>query len=129
MYRAPPLRGCPLLAGKKVLLIDCGQAAREIRASVLRSYGVEVDEAVEIPDARFLWRPNVYGLVMLNVRRYAPEEVLKFYEELKGRSPDEHFVFLVGPPRYVSRTWPDDFTDDASRGQWGETVKRFVAAA
>jgi hypothetical protein len=27
-------------------------------------------------------------------------------------------------------TWPDEVTvDDVSRGQWGETVKRFLTAA
>jgi hypothetical protein len=39
-------------------------------------------------------------------------------------------VFLIGPPKYVSRTWPSEVADgDASHGQWGETVKRFLAAA
>jgi response regulator RpfG family c-di-GMP phosphodiesterase len=71
MYR-PPLRGHPALADKKVLLIDRFQATREIRAAVLRTHGVEVHEAEEIPAARFLWQPNVYDLVMLDVRRYFP---------------------------------------------------------
>ena len=130
MYRPPPLRGRPALAGKKVLLIDRCQATREVRAAVLRSRGVEVHEAEEISAARFLWQPNVYDLVMLDVRRYSPGEALKFYGEIKGASRRQEFVFLIGPPKYVLRTWPGEVADgDTSRGQWSETVKRFLVAA
>jgi PleD family two-component response regulator len=129
MYR-PPLRNRPVLADKKVLLIDRSQVTREARAAVLRSRGVEVNEAEEISAARFLWQPNVYNLVMLDVRRYSQEEALKFYEQIKGASPRQQFAFLMGPPRYLSRTWPSEITaGDTSRGQWAETVKRFLTAA
>ena len=125
-----PLRDRPALAGKKVLLIDRCQATREVRAAVLRSRGVEVHEAEEISAARFLWQPNVYDLVMLDVRRYSSEETREFYEQIKGASHRQEFAFLMGSPRYLSRTWPGEVAiDDASRGQWAETVKRFLAAA
>src|SRR6266478_4088574 len=130
MYRPPPLRGRPALADKKVLLIDRCQATREVRAAVLRTHTVEVHEAAEISSARFLWQPHVYDLVMLDVRRYSSEEIQKFYEQIKGASPRQRMVFLTGPPKYVSRTWPGEVAaGDTSRGQWGETVKRFLAAA
>ncbi len=126
----PPLRRRPALADKKVLLIDRCQATREARAAVLRSRGVEVHEAEDLSTARFLWQPDVYNLVMLDVRRYFPAEALEFYEQIKGASLRQQFVFLMGPPKYLSRTWPGDVTaGDTSRGQWGETVKRFLAAA
>ena len=129
MYR-PPLRDRPVLADKKVLLIDRCEATREARAAVLRSRGVEVHEAEELSAARFLWQPNVYDLVMLDVRRYASEETREFYEQIKGASPRQQFAFLMGPPRYVSRSWPGEGAgDDTSRGQWGETVQHFLAAA
>ena len=129
MYR-PPLRGHPALADKKVLLIDRFQATREVRAAVLRTHGVEVHEAEEIPAARFLWQPHVYDLVMLDVRRYSPAEALEFYEQIRAADPRQQVAFLMGPPRYLSRTWPGEVAgDDVSRGQWNETVKRFLAAA
>jgi ActR/RegA family two-component response regulator len=129
MY-SPPLRGRPALPGKRVLLIDRSQATREARAAVLRSRGVEVHEAEEISAARFLWQPHVYDLVLLDVRRYSPGEALEFYEQIRGADPRQRIVFLVGPPVYLSHTWPGEVTGDAtSRGQWGETVKRFMAAA
>ena len=84
MYRPPPLRGRRLLASKKVLLIDRCQATREVRAAVLRSHGVEVHEAERLSTARFLWQPNVYDLVMLDVRRYSPEETREFYEQIRA---------------------------------------------
>ena len=104
MYRPPPLRGRPVLAEKKVLLIDRCQATREVRAAVLRSRGVEVHEAEEISRARFLWQPQVYDLVMLDVRRYFPAEALEFYEQVRAADPPQQIVFLTGPPKYVSRT-------------------------
>jgi PleD family two-component response regulator len=129
MYR-PPLRRRSALADKKVLLIDRCQATREVRAAVLRSQGVEVQEAEEISRARFLWQPNVYDLIMLDVRRYSPGEALEFYEQMKDASPQQQFAFLIGPPRYLSRTWPGEVASgDTSRGQWAETVRRFLAAA
>jgi response regulator RpfG family c-di-GMP phosphodiesterase len=95
MYR-PPLRNRPVLADKKVLLIDRSQATREVCAAVLRSRGVEVHEAEEISAARFLWQPNVYDLVMLDVRRYSPEETREFYEQISA-SPRQQFAFLMNP--------------------------------
>ena len=118
------------LRGKKILLIDRCQATREVRAAVLRSQGVEVHEADEIFRARFLWQPHVYDLIMLDLRRYARAEALEFYEQIRAAYPRQKFLFLPGPPKYVSRTWPGKVaSDDTSRGQWGETVKHFLAAA
>jgi len=129
MYR-PPLRDCPVLADKKVLLIDRFQATREARAAVLRSRGVEVHQAEEISAARFLLRPNVYDLVMLAVRRYSSAEALEFYEQIRAADPRQRIVFLVGAPVYLSHAWPGEVAGDAtSRGQRSKTAKRFLAAA
>ena len=118
------------LRDKKVLLIDSCQATREVREAVLRSHGVDVHAAQSFAGARFLWQPNVYDLILLDVRRQLPGEALEFYEHIKGVSPRERIVFLVGPPTYLSLTWPGEVAAaDASRGQWAETVKRFPAAA
>ena len=129
MYR-PTLRGRSALADKKVLLIDSCQATRKARVAVLRSRRVTVYEAGQLSTARFLWHPNEYDLVMLDVRRYSPEEALEFYEQIKGASPKQRIVFLTGSPKYLSSTWPDDVTaGDASHGQWAGMVKRYLAAA
>ena len=118
------------LHSKKVLLIDRCRATREARAAVLRSRGVEVHETAELSTARFLWQPNVYDLVMLDVRRYSPGEALEFYAQVRDASSRQRFAFLMGPPTYLSLTWPGEVTiDNVLREQWGETVRRLMAAA
>jgi hypothetical protein len=126
----PPLRGQPVLAGKKVLLIDPHQLTRDVRASILQSHGVEVHVAESLSAARCLWRPKLYNWILLDVRRCLPEEALAFYEQLTEPRPPEHFAFLVGPPQFLSRTWPDEFGAIESEPlQWSETVQRFLAAS
>jgi len=126
----PPLRGRPALADKKVLLIDRCHATREARGAVLRSSGVEVHEAEEIPAARFLWQPDVYDLVMLDVRRYSRAEALEFYEKIRVADPRQQFALLMGSPRYLSLTWPTEvMAREKEPQQWAETVRRFVTAA
>ncbi len=114
---------------KTVLLVDRCEATREVRAAVLRTHGIEVHAAADLRGARFLWKPNAYSWIFLDVRRHLPGEALEFYEQIKEASARERFAFLVGPPVYVSRTWPEEMkaTDEKSQ-QWGETV-RFLAAA
>jgi hypothetical protein len=130
MYSPPPLRGRPVLEGKKVLLIDRCQPTREIRISVLESHSVEVHPAEDLSTARFLWQPNTYDLILLDVRRYLPGEALEFYEQIKGASLRQRFAFLVGPPVYLSITWPEQVMDSEREArQWAETIKCFVAAA
>src|SRR6266446_2230873 len=116
---SPSPRGRPNLAGKKVLLIDRNQSTRDVRASVLRSRGIEVHAADSLQAVRFLWQPNLYHFILLDVRRHLPGEALEFYEQIRTASPKEHFVFLVGPPVYLSRTWPGEVVEvNASQGQW-----------
>ena len=126
----PRLRRRSVLSGKKVLLIDRCQATCEVRASVLRSHGVEVHAAEDLSGARFLWRPNVYRLIILDVRRYSPGDALEFCEQIRDASPHERIAFVVGPPTYISLTWPDESSaGETETHQWGETVNRFLAAA
>jgi hypothetical protein len=67
---------------------------------------------------------------MLDVRRYSPGEALEFHEYIKGKNPGERVAFLVGPPVYLSRTWPEEMkARDEEPQQWAETVRRFMAAA
>jgi len=118
----PSNRRPPNLHDQKVLLIDCCQATRAVRATVLRSCRVEVHETENLSGARLLWQPNVYDLVMLDVRRQLPGDSLEFYEQIRDASPHQRFAFLVGPPLYLSRTWPGDVeAGDEGPRQWAET--------
>ena len=118
------------LYSKKVLLVDRCQATREVRAATLRRHGIEVHTPENLAGARSLWQPQVYDLILLDVRRQLPGEALEFYEHIKGKSPQERVAFLVGSPVYLSRTWPDEVKARAGEPpQWAEAVKRFLTAA
>ena len=118
------------LSGKTVLLIDSNEPTRDVRASVLRSRGVEVHVAESLRAARLLWQPNVYDLILLDVRRHLPGEALEFYQQIKETSPRERFAFLVGPPVYLSLTWPEELMNSGKQPQeWADAARRFMAAA
>ena len=68
------------LPRKAVLLIDRCEATREARAAILRSRGIEVHVAADLRGARFLWKPNAYSWIFLDVRRHLPGEALEFYK-------------------------------------------------
>lgn len=129
MYQ-PPLRGRAIFAGKRVLLIDPHQTTREVRARVLLSQGIEVHLAENLSAARCLWRPKLYDWILLDTRRNLAEEALAFYEQISDASPQEHFAFFVGPPKYLSLVWPNEFRAfESGNQQWKETVNRLSAAA
>jgi CheY-like chemotaxis protein len=130
MYQPPPLRGRPVFDDKKVLLIDPHQRARDVRARVLHSHGIEVQTAENLCRARVLWRPHAYDLILLDARGHLPGEALDFYLEIKHASPHQRVVFLVGPPTYLSLTWPTEVMgEEEEPQQWAETVRRLVTAA
>jgi response regulator RpfG family c-di-GMP phosphodiesterase len=114
----------------RVLLIDSCQATRDARTQILKAHGIEVHTAENLEEARFLWRPDFYNLVLLDVRRYLPGEALDFCRLLKDISPQERIAFLLGAPRYLSLTWPEEIIDiDQGQPHWNEMVRRLAAAA
>jgi DNA-binding NtrC family response regulator len=130
MLRQSSNRRLKDLSDKRILLIDRCQATREVRVNVLQSHGVQVHAVEDFSEARFLWQPRTYDFVLLDVRRYPAGEVLEWCEEIKDRDPTQRIAFLVGAPTYLSLTWPGEvIAEDTSSGQWGETVRRFLAAA
>ncbi len=63
-------------------------------------------------------------------RGHLPGEALDFYVEIKHASPGERVVFLVGPPTFLSLTWPAEvMAPEKEPQQWAATVRRFVTAA
>jgi hypothetical protein len=101
---------------------------QDASASVAREVGRDAAESFHA--ARCFWRPKLYDWVLLDVRRYLLSEALAFYEQIRDKSPREHVAFFVGPPTYLSRTWPEQSSEVASETrQWAETVQQFLAAA
>jgi hypothetical protein len=130
MYQPPPFRGRSVFDDKKVLLIAPHERARDVRASVLRSRGIEVDATDSLQAARSLWRPKLYNLILLDARGHLPGEARDFYVEIKHAAPRERVIFLVGPPAYLSLTWPTEAVPaEKEPRQRAETVGRYVTAA
>ena len=130
MYQPPPLRGRSVFDDKKLLLIDPHQPTCNARANVFRSHGIGVDATDSLQVARTLWRTRRYDLILLDARGYLPGEARDFYLEIKHASPRKRVVFLVGPPTYLSLTWPTEFmATEKEPQQWAETVKRLFNAA
>ena len=115
---------------RRVLLIDRCEKTRNVRTQFLREHGVEVETAEDLEQARFLWQPGRYNLVLLDARRYRSEELFEYWQQLRETAPRERIAFLLGPPFYLSLTWPYEIVAVIpEKPQWGETVKRFLAAA
>lgn len=130
MYQPPPLRGRSVFDDKKLLLIDAHQPTCKARASVFRSHGIGVDATDSLQVARTLWQTKLYDLILLDPRGYLPGEARDFYLEIKHANSRRRVVFLVGPPTYLSLTWPTEFmATEKEPQQWAETVKRLFNAA
>jgi len=130
MYQPPPLRGRSVFDDKKLLLIDPHQPTRNARANVFRSHGIGVDATDSLQAARTLWRTKLYDLILLDARGYLPGEARDFYLEIKHATPRERVILLVGPPTYLSLTWPTEAVPaEKEPQQWAETVNHLLNAA
>jgi CheY-like chemotaxis protein len=92
---------------KNVLIIDSNEAMQTLRARVLRSRGVHVHTAKTVTEARLLWVPDFFDLVLLDVRQKSREAV-EFWRTIRRQHPRQRIRFLVGPPMYLSPTCADE---------------------
>ena len=86
---------------KRVLLIDTSHAKRDLRAEVLRKFGMDVDSAADIAEARAWWRPALYDLVLINMEKGRGQRD-KFCDDLRSATPPQRLAFLVGQPQYLA---------------------------
>lgn len=91
----------PTPAKKRVLLIDASHAKRDLRAEVLRKFGIDVDSAADIAEARSWWRPGLYDLVLINMDKEQGQRD-KFCDDLRSATPSQRLAFLVGEPEYLA---------------------------
>lgn len=85
---------------KRVLLVDTSHAKRDLRAEVLRKRGMYVDSAADMAEARSWWRPGLYDLVLINMKRGKGQRD-KFCDDLRSATPQQRLAFLVGQPEYL----------------------------
>ncbi len=98
---------------KKLLLVHSVGPHRNLRASVMRKSGFEVVCAGDCAEARLLWHPDVYDLVLLDGKNdtIATEELCR---EMKSAHPNEKIAFLVGKPEILASKSVGNGTDGAA---------------
>jgi len=100
----PSLLSAPIPSGvkkKRVLLVDTSRAKRELRAEVMRKFGMDVDCAADVDEARSWWRADLYDLVLINMEQ-SREYRDKFCDDVRGATPPQRLAFLVGQPEYLA---------------------------
>ena len=98
---------------KKLLLVHSIGPHRNLRASIMRKSGFEVVCASDCAEARLLWHPDVYDLVLLDGKNdvLANEELCR---EMKTAHPNEKVAFLVGKPEMLASKAAANGTDGAA---------------
>ena len=86
---------------KRVLLIDTSHAKRDLRAEVLRKLGIDVDSAADIVEARVWWKPALYDLVLINMKKGRGHRD-KFCDDVRSATPPQRLAFLIGQPEYLA---------------------------
>jgi response regulator RpfG family c-di-GMP phosphodiesterase len=128
MAQSPP-RLLQKIGGERVLLVDSFQPTRDPRTKVLRAHGIDVDAAENLDEARVYFQSSRYDLVLLNLRRYPPAEALVFCRVVRDINPDQRIAFLLGPPMYLTTSWPEAFAYMERLSDHRTRAKRHVAAA
>jgi CheY-like chemotaxis protein len=130
MKRPPPVRAGSLLAGKKhILLVVTHSPKNSLRANVLRKHGMDVVCAHHVGDARMLFHPDTYDLVLFDLR-HDNGAAVELCEEMKAECPGQRVAFLVGKPEYLADS--PDHTDgglDAPPKRYEETLRQLMATA
>ena len=120
----------PGKSGGKLLLLDSNTTTRDLRARVMRKLGLDVDSAADTIEALLLWRPDVYALVLVDLRS-APLLVQRFRNEIRSASPGQRVAYFVGKPLYLAGA-PCDGEDApvaSDFGEWGQRVRTLFEEA
>jgi CheY-like chemotaxis protein len=88
---------------KRVLLIDTSHAKRVLRTEAMRKFGMDVDCAADMVEARVWWRPALYDLVLINMEKGRGQRD-KFCDDLRTATPPQRVAFLVGQPEYLAES-------------------------
>ncbi len=117
-------------SGGKLLLLDSNTTTRDLRTKIMRKLGLDVDCAADTIEAFLLWRPDFYGLVLVDFRE-APLVAQRFCSEIRSASPKQKVAYFVGKPLYLSSS-PSDGAENVEQrdyGEWGNRVRILFADA
>jgi hypothetical protein len=125
--KKPPSLG---KSGGKLLLLDGNTTTRDLRARVMRRLGLEVDCAADTIQAFVLWRPDFYGLVLVDLHS-APLVAQRFCDEIRSASPVQRVAYFVGKPLYLdsSPCGGPDAAQVHDFGEWGHRVRTLLEEA
>lgn len=99
---APPLKPAPK---KSVLLVDADPERQLLRATAMRERGVIVDAVHTGGEARGLWKPRFYSLLIIELSG-ASADTDDFYRYVLDREPNQRFAFYSNVPPYLTSTPP-----------------------
>lgn len=130
MKRPPAVRAASLSETKKnILLVGTRSPKNNLRASVLRKHGVDVVCANHIGDARMLFHPNTYDLVLIDLR-HENGAAVELCRDMKADSSGQRVAFLVGKPEYLAASpSPNDGSPDETPNRYQETLRQLMATA
>ena len=104
---APAVYSGLALANNTVLLVDEDANTRYMRANVLRDRGLHVVCAASSKEARKLWSPKSFKLVLFDARTN-PTDCTELASEMKASSPKQLVAYFVGKPSYLASGPADD---------------------
>jgi len=133
---------------RRILLVDQNPTKRNLRATVLRNYEIEVHTANSILDATSFWTAHAYDLVLLAAQENS-EEAIAVCAQIRAINPRQRIGLLVGPPVFVREISGKRKKAESIRGalpspavqslsepvssphasspQWQETIRRLVS--
>jgi len=91
----------PQNAAKRILLLDCDDRRREVRAEALLNRGILVDRAAKTVVARTLWKPGTYDLVLIDLRG-VDADCATFIASVQSECAHQKFGFYLAQPPYVT---------------------------
>lgn len=128
MKRPPAVAASLNSERKSVLLVVSHGARRNLRANIFRKHGIAVVCASQIGDARLLWHPGSYDLVIFD-SPHDSAAALELSDEMKSTCPGQRVAFLVGKPEYLaSAPGANGGTDEPSK-RYEETLRQMMANA
>lgn len=89
------------IKARKILLMVTNRSRRNLRATVYRNAGIEVVCATHISDARDLWHPLTYDLVLFEVDSELKDSIA-LCADMRKECPKQKVAWLVGQPEFLS---------------------------
>jgi len=111
----------PQEAAKRILLLDCDDRRRVVRAEAMINRGVLVDHAAKTVVARSLWKPGTYDLVLIDLRG-ADADCATFITFVQGECAHQKFGFYVPQRPYVTAS-----AAECRSSMHQQTLRRAVA--